>query len=68
MIKVASSVPTNLQPVANGFHHSPPPIVPIGEPPGAVVYSNPAVNAPLPEVNEPEKPRPEGETKPFVSG
>ena len=60
MIKVASSI--NSQPVANGFP-SPPPSVPAGNAPSAMVYTNPAVNAELPEVNEPEKPLNGGEAK-----
>ena len=60
MIKVASSI--NSQPVANGFP-APPPSVSAGNAPSAMVYRNPAVNAELPEVNEPEKPLNGGEAK-----
>ena len=62
MIKVASSAPMKSQPVANGFP-APPPSVPAGDAPTAMVYTNPAVNAELPEVNEPKKPLNGGEAK-----
>ena len=62
MIKVASGPPMNSQPVANGFP-APPPSVPAGNAPSAMVYTNPAVNAELPEVNEPQKPLNGGEAK-----
>ena len=61
MIKVASSIPMNSQPVTNGFHPGPPPIS--GPPMLPMVYSNPAATAELPEVNEPEKSLHEGEAK-----
>ena len=61
MIKVTSSMPANAQPIANGFH---PEAVPIGQlPPTSMVYSNPVATSELPEVNEPDKSRQEGEVK-----
>ena len=64
MIKVASSTPMNPQPEANEFPvPPPPPSVPAGDAPTAMVYTNPAVNAELPEVNEPVKPLNGGEAK-----
>ncbi|KAJ7352721.1 hypothetical protein OS493_034326 [Desmophyllum pertusum] len=56
MIKVASSIPTHPQQVANGFHPAPASSMP--GPPVAMVYSNPVAAAELPEVDEPEKPPP----------
>ena len=65
MIKVTSSMPANAQPIANGFH---PEAVPIGQPPPAsMVYSNAVATSELPEVNEPDKSRQEGEVK-FLVG
>ena len=65
MIKVTSSMPANAQPIANGFH---PEAVPIGQPPPtSMVYSNPVSTSELPEVNEPDKSRQEGEVK-FLVG
>ena len=66
MIKVTSSMPANAQPIANGFH---PEAVPIGQPPPptSMVYSNPVATSDLPEVNEPDKSRQEGEVK-FLIG
>ena len=65
MIKVTSSMPANAQPIANGFH---PEAVPIGQPPPiSMVYSNPVATSELPEVNEPDKSRQEGEVK-FLIG
>ena len=65
MIKVTSSMPANAQPIANGFH---PEGVPIGQPPPiSMVYSNPVATSELPEVNEPDKSRQEGEVK-FLIG
>ena len=61
MIKVASSIPTHPQQVANGFHPAPASSMP--GPPVAMVYSNPVAAAELPEVDEPEKPPPGGEAK-----
>ena len=64
MIKVTSSMPANAQPIANGFH---PEAVPIGQPPPtSMVYSNPVATSELPEVNEPDKSRQEGEVKFFI--
>lgn len=63
MVKVVSSVPMNPQPVANGYHPDPPRSIPNGDQPPVMVYSNPAVNAELPEVNEPDKSRHDGEAK-----
>ena len=64
MIKVTSSMPANAQPIANGFH---PEAVPIGQlPPTSMVYSNPVATSELPEVNEPDKSRQEGEVKFFI--
>ena len=64
MIKVTSSMPANAQPIANGFH---PEAVPIGQlPPTSTVYSNPVATSELPEVNEPDKSRQEGEVKFFI--
>ena len=64
MIKVTSSLPANAQPIANGFH---PEAVPIGQlPPTSMVYSNPVTTSELPEVNEPDKSRQEGEVKFFI--
>lgn len=60
MIKVSSSIPSQPQQVANGFH--PAPSVGVPGPP-SMVFSNPVATAELPEVNEPEKPPPEGEAK-----
>ena len=59
MIKVASSVPAQHQQLANGFHPPPPSDMPA--PPVPMVFTNPVATAELPEVNEPEKPPPEGE-------
>ena len=59
MIKVASSIPAQPQQIANGFH--PAPSTGMAGPPPPMVFSNPVATAELPEVNEPEKPRPEGE-------
>ena len=63
MVKVVSSVPMNPQPVANGYHPDPPRSIPNGYQPPVMVYSNPAVNSELPEVNEPDKSRHDGEAK-----
>ena len=60
MIKVASSAPSNPQQTANGFLPAPPSAAPAPLP---MVFSNPVATAELPEVNEPEKPPPEGEAK-----
>ena len=59
MIKVAGSISSQPPQVANGFH--PPPPVSASGPPPAMVFTNPVATAELPEVNEPEKPPPEGE-------
>ena len=59
MIKVAGSIPSHPSQVANGFPPAPP-VAASGGPP-ATVFTNPVATAELPEVNEPEKPPPEGE-------
>ena len=60
MIKVAGSIPSHPSQVANGFPPAPP-VAASGGPP-AMVFTNPVATAELPEVNEPEKPPPEGES------
>lgn len=59
MIKVAGSAAPIPQQTANGFQQPPPTATSV--PP--MVFSNPAATGELPEVNEPEKPIPEGEAK-----
>lgn len=61
MVKVGSPTPIFPQPVVNGVHPAPPSSFPTNAP-TAVMYSNPAVDAELPEVNEPAKPFSDGET------
>lgn len=56
MIKVAGSAAPIPQQTANGFQQPPPTATSV--PP--MVFSNPAATGELPEVNEPEKPIPEG--------
>ena len=58
-------MPANAQPIANGFHPEAVPI--IQPPPTSMVYSNPVATSELPEVNEPDKSRQEGEVK-FLIG
>jgi len=58
MIKVAGSIPSQPPQVANGLH--PAPSIAASGPPPAMVFTNPVATAELPEVNEPEKPPPEG--------
>lgn len=59
MIKVAGSIPSQPPPVANGFYPAPS-VAASGHAP-AMVFTNPVATAELPEVNEPEKPHPDGE-------
>ena len=59
MIKVAGSAAPIPQQTANGFQQPLPTATSV--PP--MVFSNPAATGELPEVNEPEKPIPEGEAK-----
>lgn len=57
MIKVAGSAAPIPQQTANGFQQPPPTATSVPPP---MVFSNPAATGELPEVNEPEKPIPEG--------
>lgn len=59
MVKVGSPTPIFPQPVVNGFHPAPPSSFPTNAP-TAMMYSNLAVDAELPEVNEPAKPFSDG--------